>query len=220
MKEIINLYYGGIRRGGFQLRTELHLEPHPFDHARLEALPTDQLFEFVTHRRAEVAKARDLFGLSETWTGPMEGGDPFDPSRRVLATVSVADKDRHAIAQIDALIGRENGDLKQHRETLVVVPVNRLPICTPRRISPLLTAIAKPARRYLVDRVKCEAMSDEPTSLAFSLPEPEHDCGLCTTVGWLRMTVIRAMLHWIARRDLGGYGPRWRPVKPAARPAA
>jgi hypothetical protein len=220
MQEIIHHYYGGIRRGGFQFRAELHLEPHPFDYIRPEDIPADPVSEFVTRCRADVEKVQALFGLSEIWTGPIEGDDPFEPARRVLATVSVADKNHHAIAHIDALFIAENGNIRGHREKLIVVPANRLPICTPHRMKLLLTDVAQPTRRHLVDHIKYEAVSSEPASLAFSLPEREKNSVLDVAAQWLRMTVIRAVLRWTARRDLYGYGPRWRPVKPAARPAA
>jgi hypothetical protein len=186
----------------------------------MAVIPADEIFEFVALRRAQVARTQALFGLDETWTGQIEDRGPFNPAQSVLATVTVADMNRHAVANVDALVDRKDGEVIEHQETLVVVPRNRLPICTPRRISPLLASIAQLARRYIVEGVKREGLLDEPANVAFGIPQPEHDAGLNHAVLSLRMMLIRAILRWLTERDLAGYGPRWREVPVRSKPAA
>jgi hypothetical protein len=203
--EKINWFHGRVCRGGWQYANELHLAPHPFDDERLAHQSVDSVFQFVRTSRIEVDRTRLSFGNAESWEGEMVSADPLDHTIEARAKVKVCDRQFQATAQVDAVIADDEGPIDEYQETLIVVPQQRLHIATPRRIGRTLEELSALNRRRLLDRVSRERRELEPRNLAFSIGEVYDESEFL----WFRMTLIRAMIRWMAERDRAGCGPRY-----------
>jgi hypothetical protein len=216
-RDEIKYYHGPIGRGGWQWVAEVSAEPHPFDDDRLSILNTDEVFQHVTGSRAEVWRTCERFGLEAGWQGDLGYVDAIEPRRRIQATVAVTDLNILAFARVEALVeSRDGADVQEHHADLIIVPQQRLPLATPRRVGQQVKHIPQPARRHLLGRLP-RYQHGEPLSLAFSLPVPSKpEAHPLDPIYGFNLMLIRAMLRWTADRDLAGRGIRRRAIEPKA----
>jgi hypothetical protein len=215
--ERITVYHGQLRRGGWSLAADVYGEPHPYDDEKMAGFATDELFAAVTAVRADVRRVQSLFGLDARWEGDLEYIDPSGSQRRIHATVVVNDVNILSMVRVEAVIeSRDGGDVQEHHGQIIVVPHQRLPLATPRRVSKQIRELPERVRRYLLGRLP-RYRADSARALAFILPVAgKPEAAQTGPIYGFNLMLIRAVLQWTADRDLAGKGIRWRLVRPKA----